>query len=305
MTIELTRKQIYIAVAVVVGSVALLWLAFGPTAIRVETATAVRSQLLDTVDAEGRTRVKNKFTVTAPVSGKLKRITLREGDNVPRNYMITEIDPNPPIPRGPSSEVNGPNPYAAKVYAPAGGKILRIFEKSERFLEVGTPLLEIGDPTNLEIVVDILSTDAVKVRPGLRMLIDDPNSGEPVRAQVRTVEPQAITKVSALGVEEKRVDVVADFIDAKPAYGDNFRLDVRIVVWQGNDVLSVPNGALFRSDEGWQLFMVRGSRAYLQKVTTGHRSRTHTQIVDGLAEGDTVVVHPPNSLADGDRVAVD
>jgi multidrug efflux pump subunit AcrA (membrane-fusion protein) len=304
MAIDVTKKQAYAAAAIIMAAIALLWIIFRPAAVRVETATVTRSEFLDTVDAEARTRVKNKFTVTAPVSGKLKRIGLREGDNIPRNYPLTEIDPNPPIPRSPGIPNPGPNPYAAKVFAPAGGRILRIFEKSERYLEVGTPLLEIGDPTNLEIVADILSTDAVKVRPGLKVLVED-DAGEPVRAQVRTVEPQAVTKVSALGVEEKRVDVVAEFVGVKPSYGDNFRLDVRIVVWQGNDVLNIPNTALFRVDEEWHVFVVELGHAYLRKVRVGHRSYTDTQILDGLTEGDLVIIHPPKSLADGDRVATD
>ena len=162
-----------------------------------------------------------------------------------------------------------------------------------------------GDPTDIEIVVDVLSSDAVRIRPGAQMLIENVESGEPLHARVRMVEPQAITKVSALGVEEKRVDVVADFIDAKPSFGDNFRLDIRIVIWQGKDVLSVPNTALFRSGDDWNLFVVEGGRAHLRKVETGHRSRTDTQIVGGINEGETVVVHPPNTLADGSRVTVE
>ena len=296
------RKRIYIIAAVAVVALILIWMFFLPAAVKVEMAGAARTELLDTVDAEGRTRVRNKFTVTAPVSGKLKRIALKEGDNILRNYPITEVDPNPPIPRSPSSTETPFNPYAAKVFAPASGRVLRIFEKSERFLEVGTPLLEIGDPTDIEIVVDVLSSDAVRIRPGAQMLIENVESGEPLHARVRMVEPQAITKVSALGVEEKRVDVVADFIDAKPSFGDNFRLDVRIVIWQGKDVLSVPNTALFRSGDDWNLFVVEGGRAHLRKVETGHRSRTDTQIVSGINEGETVIVHPPNTLADGSRV---
>jgi HlyD family secretion protein len=179
---------------------------------------------------------------------------------------------------------------------------LRIFEKSERFLEVGTPLLEIGDPSNIEVVVDVLSSDAVRIRPGLKMLIDNPDSAEPLRAQVKVVEPQAVTKVSALGVEEKRVDVIADFIDSKPSFGDNFRVDTHVVVWQGSDVLSIPNSALFRSGDDWMVFVVEGGHAYLRKVATGHRSRTDTEISEGINEGDAVIVHPPNGLADGARV---
>lgn len=137
------------------------------------------------------------------------------------------------------------------------------------------------------------------------MLIENTDSCEPIRAQVRTIEPQAVTKVSALGVEEKRVDVVADFIDQKPAFGDNFRLDVRIVVWQGDNVLSVPNSALFRSGEDWNVFVVEGGRAYLRRVEAGHRSRTDTQITGGLSEGETVILHPPNLLSDRARVSVE
>ena len=301
----MNRNRIYIAGAIAVGAMLFLWLVFRPSAVSVETATVARIELLDTIDAEGRTRVKNKFTVTAPVSGKLKRISLKEGDYILRNAAITEVDPNPPIPRAPTNTGEFPNPYAAKVFAPASGRILRIFEKSERFLEVGTPLLEIGDTSSIEIVVDVLSTDAVRIRPGSRMLIENTASTQSIQAHVRTVEPQAVTKVSALGVEEKRVDVVADFINQKPAFGDNFRLDVRIVVWKGDNVLCVPNSALFRSGEDWSVFVVEGGRAYLRKVETGHRSRTDTQVTGGLDEGESVILHPPNSLTEGARVSVE
>lgn len=301
MQIGTHRNRIFIGVGLV-ASILLLWMIFRPAAVRVEIANAVRSPLMDTIDAEGKTRVKRKFTITAPVSGKLKRIELREGDFIVRNYPITEVDPNPPIQRAPTNPSGLPNPYAAKVFAPSSGRVLRIFEKSERFLEVGTPLLEIGDPSNIEVVVDVLSSDAVRIHPGLKMLIDNPDSADPIRAQVKVVEPQAITKVSALGVEEKRVDVIADFVGTQPTFGDNFRVDAHIVVWQGSDVLSVPNSALFRSGDDWNVFVVEGSRAYLRKVATGHRSRTNTEITEGLNEGDAVIVHPPNGLADGSRV---
>ena len=302
MQIGTNRKRILIGAAIAAVAILLIWMIFRPAAVRVEMAYAVRAPLLDTIDAEGRTRVKRKFTITAPVSGKLKRIELREGDSILRNYPITEVDPNPPLQRAPVNATGLPNPYAAKVFAPASGRVLRIFEKSERFLEVGTPLLEIGDPSSIEVVVDVLSSDAVRIRPGLKMLVDNPDSAEPIRAQVKVVEPQAITKVSALGVEEKRVDVIADFVDAKPSFGDNFRVDAHIVVWQGNDVLSIPNSALFRTGDDWTIFIVQGGRAYLRKVVTGHRSRTDTEITEGINEGEAVIVHPPNGLENGSRV---
>jgi HlyD family secretion protein len=261
--------------------------------------------LSETVDVEGRTRVKRKYTITSPVSGKLKRIELREGDNILQNFLITEVDPNPPIPRAPTVAGEFPNPYAAKVYAPASGTVLRILEKSERFIELGTPLLELGDPTNIEIVADVLSTDAVKIHPGALVLVENVPSEEPVTARVKTVEPQAVTKVSALGVEEKRVDVVADFLGAKPAFGDNFRVDVRIVVWEGDDVLCVPTGALFTLGDEWNVFVVENGRAYRRAVKTLHRSRSETQITDGLTEGEVVVLHPQNTLSDGAWVAAE
>ena len=296
------RNRIYIGAAIGVVVLLALWMYFRPDAVRVETARAVTMQLLDTIDAEGHTRVKNKFTVTAPVSGKLKRIALREGDNVLRNFLLTEVDPYPPIQLAPSN-YNGPNPYAAKVFAPASGTILHIFEKSERFLEVGTPLLEIGDPSIVEVVIDVLSSDAARVRPGARVLvIDEPTSAEPLQARVRIIEPQATTKVSALGVEEKRVDIIADFVDSKPVFGDNYRVDAQIVLWKGEDVLCVPNSALFRSGEEWSLFVVENNRVHLRKVVPGHRSPTYSQILNGIEVDDMVVIHPPNSLVDGDRV---
>lgn len=301
MQIGTNRNRILTGIGIA-ASIILLWLIFRPAAVRVEMAHAVRSQLIDTIDAEGRTRVKRKFTITAPVSGKLKRIELKEGDFIVRNYPITEVDPNPPIQRAPTNATGLPNPYAAKVFAPSSGRVLRIFEKSERFLEVGTPLLEIGDPSNIEVVVDVLSSDAVRIHPGQKMLIDNPDSAEPLRAQVKVVEPQAITKVSALGVEEKRVDVIADFIEAKPSFGDNFRVDAHIVLWQGNDVLSVPNSALFRSGDDWMVFVVDAGRAYRRKVATGHRSRTHTEITEGMSAGEAVILHPQSGLGDGSRV---
>ena len=303
MEIEKNKNRIYIAGALIVAALVLLWMVFRPAAVRVETATVARTELLDTIEAEGRTSVKNKFTITAPVSGKLKRIALKEGDYIFRNFPIAEVDPNPPIPRAPSNTSEYPNLYAAKVFAPAPGRVLRIFEKSERFLEVGTPLVEIGDTSQIEIVIDVLSTDAVRIKPGAQILIEYGDSGEPMHARVRTIEPQAETKVSALGVEEKRVDVIADFVDQKPALGDNFRLDVRIVVWHSDNVLSVPNSALFRSGEDWNVFVVDGGRAYLRNVEVGHRSRTDTQISAGLSEGEIVILHPPNLLGDGSRVS--
>lgn len=303
MDLSLITNRKYMWIVIVVAAAVLLWFVFSPSATSVETALAKRQPLIVTIDAEGKTRVKNKYTVTAPVSGKMNRIVLNEGDNIPRDFVITEIDPNPPMPRPPSELAGRPNPYTAKVYSPAAGRVLSIADKSERYVQAGAPLLEIGDPTNIELVVDVLSTDAVQVHPGSAVLIDRSDSGEPLRARVRVVEPQAVTKVSALGVEEKRVDIVADFIDQKPAFGDNFRVDARIVVWQADDVLTVPNSALFRVGENWNVFVVSGRKAILRAVSIAHRSSSEAEVISGLNEGEKVIIHPPSSVSDGSRVS--
>ena len=149
------KRMIYVGTAVLV-SVLTLWFFLRETPVAVETAVTKRGPMLVTVDGEGKTRVRNKTTVTAPISGKMSRIRLTEGDNIPHDYPIAEIDPNPPIQRATDPNDERPNIYAAKVFAPIAGKVLRIFDKSERFVAAGAPLLEIGDPNDLEIVVDIL-----------------------------------------------------------------------------------------------------------------------------------------------------
>src|SRR5688500_5363198 len=190
----------------------------------------------------------------------MSRIRLREGDLISKEYVITEIDPNPPTPRPPSETENLINPYALKVYAPISGRILRILEKDERILPAGTPIIEIGNPGTAEIVVDVLSIEAAQIRSGASVLIAGKTSAEPVKARVRTVEPQAFTKVSALGVEEQRVNVIADFLTKNTISGDNFRVDVRIIVWQNENILKIPSSALFRDGEKWNVFVVESGK---------------------------------------------
>jgi HlyD family secretion protein len=260
--------------------------------------------MLVTVDAEGKTRVRDKFTVTAPIAGKMSRVRVIEGDNVPHEYLITEIDPNPPLPRIPDETAGRPSPYTAKVYAPASGKVLRVFEKNERMVTAGMPILEIGDPSRIEIVIDILSTQAVNVRPGALILIDAPEKGEQVKARVRLVESQAITKVSALGVEEQRVNVIGDFQSGNAGFGDNFRVDSHIVVWGADDVLTVPASALFRYKDQWSVFVIEGAKARLRNVSVGQQNAEWAQIIAGLQGGESVIMHPPSQLADGHRVEI-
>ena len=292
----------------IMGSVAVLllviiWLVFREPPVTVETGAIRRGEMLVTIDGEGKTRVREKYTVAAPVAGKLSRVRLQAGDLIPKNFVVAEIDPAPPErPPAPSETNNFPNIYAVKIYAPAGGRILRVIEKDERIIGAGTPILEIGNPENLEIVVDVLSSEATQVKPGNEMLIENWGGAEALRARVRTVEPQAFTKISALGVEEQRVNVVADLLDKGIRLGDNYRLDVRIVVWQSGNVLKAPSSAFFREGEEWKVFVVESGEARLRAVEIGHQTAAETEIINGLNEDDHVILHPANQITDGRNV---
>jgi HlyD family secretion protein len=189
-----------------------------------------------------------------------------------------------------------------EVRSPVAGSVLRVYEESERIVAAGTPLLEVGDPRDVEIVVDVLSADAVKIRPGAPVEIEDWGGEQPLEGRVRLVEPSGFTKVSALGVEEQRVNVVADFVDGAGALGDGYRVEARVVVWEAPDVLRVPGSALFRRGEGWHVFVVEGNAARLRAVEVGHRGSFEAELLAGLEPGERVVLHPSDRVRDGVRV---
>jgi len=189
------------------------------------------------------------------------------------------------------------------IRSPVAGRVLRVPEPSERVVAAGTPLVEVGDPSKLEIVADLLSAEAVKVRPGAPILIEGWGGGAALRGRLRVVEPSAFTKVSALGVEEQRVNVVADLLDPPGPIGDRYRVEIRIVVWQGDSVLTVPSSALFRRGDGWGVFLVHGGRARQREVVVGHRTPFDVEILRGVAEGDIVIRHPGDRVAEGVKVA--
>ena len=193
-------------------------------------------------------------------------------------------------------------PGCIELRSPVAGRVLRVPEKSERVVSPGAPLLELGDPQALEIVVDLLSTDAVKVRPGAAMLIEEWGGAEPLRARVRRVEPPGYTKLSALGVEEQRVNVIGDFDGAVDGLGDGYRIEARIVVAEVDDALLVPSSALFRRQDAWYVFAAAGGRAVMRPVTVGRATAQVSEVLDGLAAGDAVVLHPSDQVADGVRI---
>lgn len=191
------------------------------------------------------------------------------------------------------------------VRSPVAGSVLRVLQESEATVAAGTAILEIGDPRDLEIQVDLLSEDAVRVRPGQRVVIDDWGGPAPLRATVRRVEPYGYTKVSALGIEEQRVNVIIDLLDPYETWrrlGHGYRVEPRIVVWESKDALRVPLSALFRQQDKWAVFVERNGRAVLRRVRIDHQNGAQVQIVEGLDVGEQVVLHPNERIADGSRI---
>ncbi len=188
------------------------------------------------------------------------------------------------------------------LHAPVAGRVLRVVEKSERVVQAGTPLVVLGDPGKIEIVTDVLTTDAVNIKPGATAFLEAWGGDRPLRAKVRLVEPAGFTKISALGVEEKRVNVIADFIDPPDGLGDGYRVETRIVTWEGPDVLKIPGSATFRERDGWSVFIVDNGRARRRSLQIGHRNQTEAEILSGISAGEDVILHPSNQLREGIRV---
>jgi HlyD family secretion protein len=390
----LRHKTLIVGALVLAGIIAV---AMWPQTMVVETATVSRGAMQVTIDEDGETRVRNRFVISAPVSGRLLRIELEPGDRVVRGKtVVARIAPGPsPLldartrselsaaveaaraavgqaqaEQGRANEalarartsfarqealakagaISNDELDAARtavktseeaaraaefsvrrtqyelelararlqgqgadtgggrtvnVTAPVDGVILKRLRESETIVPVGDPLLEIGDPSRIEIVADFLSTDAVQIPVGAPVLIEQWGGAQPLKGKVRRVEPSGFMKVSALGVEEQRVFVLIDFTDppeAATALGDAYRVEVRAVVWSGEDVLKVPVGALFRQGEGWAAFVVENGVARVKQVQLGHRNETEGEILGGLSEGESVVMHPPDTLTDGMRV---
>lgn len=433
------------------GAIALLtlfvivWM-FRPTPLQVEMGTVQRGALQVTVDAEGKTRVRDRFTIAAGVDGQLERITLDAGDSVTQGMVVAQIDPLPQtaavrqalaqlaewraqragvktqrpkaaalqqardriavatanqqqaaarvtqaeaalqqaqrervraqdlytngaisrqqqeqaeltertrtqelaaaqkVAQAAASEVaaaqqflmllqqqeSDPD-YLLRVYeariasteaqlaqlqdtarrtamrSPVAGTVLRVLQKSAQFVSEGTPLLEIGDVLKQELVIDVLSSDAVRIKPGDDILVNRGEDTPPIRARVRRIEPAAFTKVSALGVEEQRVNIIGDFVDSPAGFGDGYRVDTNIVVWQNSDVLKVPLSSLFRCGQQWCVFRLKNGsntetvrgRANRQAIEIGHRSNLETEVRRGLRPGDRVILHPTEQLKDG------
>ncbi len=389
------KKKLAIVIAIPVIVVIAIIYGFIPKAVPVDIARVARGPMRVTVDEEGKTRVKDRYVVSAPVSGFLRRITLEEGDRVRRGETVAELEPLRSAVLDPRSRVaaeaavqaaeaslraatenaragqadadlarsslnrtrklfekgyaskdamdraesdarrtaaallsaresvkvakfdlekartalrysaRGDSRTAVEIKAPVDGKVLKIEHKNEGVVDSGGALLDIGDPRRLEVKTEVLSSDAVKIKPGMPVLFERWGGGETLTGVVRTVEPGAFTKVSSLGVEEQRVLVIADFTSPPGMWsslGDGYKVESHFIIWEGKDVLQVPASALFRKGEGWGVFAVKDGRAHERSVDVGHRNGLSAEIISGLSEGTEVIAHPDDAVRDGVRV---
>ena len=245
----------------------------------------VSAQELDTHEAELKVAEESANAATFAVQAAASELQRAEARLIPTNAHA----------RGRVVTVN----------SPADGVVLRRIRESESMVPAGDPLLEIGDAMRLEIVSDLLSTDAVRVKPAARAIIEEWGGDDPLHATVRRIDPSGFTKISALGVEEQRVNVILDFENAAAAcaaLGDAYRVEVRIVVWEGQDIVKVPTSALFRQAQQWAVYRVVGGRALRTPVEVGHQTGQEAEIVTGVSAGDRVIVHPGDALKHGARV---
>jgi len=192
-----------------------------------------------------------------------------------------------------------------EIKSPITGRVLRVFQESAKVVQPGNRLVELGDPQDLEVVIDVLSSDAVKIEPGNRVLLEQWGGEKPLDGRVRLIEPSAFTKISALGVEEQRVNVVVDFKmpqSKQETLGDGFRMEARIVIWEKNDVLKVPTSALFRNDNNWYVFVIEEGKAATRKLQIGQRNGLEAEILEGLSENERIIVHPSDQVTEGVQV---
>jgi len=394
---RILMRRVVIVLALLAAAAGLLWTIM-PRAVLVETAAAIKGQFVATIDEDGKTRIRERFTVAAPLTGRLGRIQLKVGDQVGADDTVATIVPSPaplldPRNRREAEERLGTAEAALErskaaveaakaqseqanndlartrslagvgastaqaleraelaarladrglresefqnhaaehevaqarallarydddnaaadawnVTAPIPGLVLKVAQESETIVQPGTPLVEIGDPHDLEIVVDVLSTDAVEIRPGAEVAIENWGGPMPLSGRVRRIEPAAFTKTSTLGVEEQRVNVLIDILsppDQWSQLGDGYQVDARITVFSKADTTIVPAGALFRRGESWSLYVVETGRAQIRTVEVLRRSGRLAAISSGLAAGERVIVYPSDKVQVGARVDV-
>ena len=393
---QITVGRVVTALAIAGALAASVW-AVMPRPVLVETATVSKGKFVATVDEDGKTRVRERYVVTAPLAGRLTRVRLKAGDSVKADELVATIVPSPAPFLDPRSRQEAEqrlgvteaardrtramierakaqskqakndldrtrsltergastvqaleraetamrvaerdlraaefldhaaehdveqakallakydNPEAAPperwtITAPVAGLVLKVMQESETVLQPGTPILEVGDPRDLEIVVDVLSTDAVEIRPGAEVVIEHWGGPGTLAGRVRRVEPAAFTKVSTLGVEEQRVNVLIDIVSSPQEWaglGDAYQLDTRITVFTRDDATIIPSGALFRVGESWNVYVLSDGRAQRRAVELLRGSGRLAAVTAGIQPGDQVIVYPSDRITDGVRV---
>jgi HlyD family secretion protein len=383
--------------AIVILIIGLLTWGFWPQPVFIEAVEAKRAALTITIEEEGRTRVVDRYVISAPVDGVACRQDLDVGDEVKQGQVLLGITPlesqvldprrraqtraqvaaavsalhaaeqqakvaeaaaklaviehnrlQPLVEKGVVSsdafdksatqvqttaaaqrsadfqvEVARYELQAAKtlleytaasrgepaerlpVVSPVTGRVLKVVRECEGPVRTGDMLLEVGDPTILEVEVDVLSADAVKIKPGMNVLFDRWGGEAPLQGIVRIIEPVGFTKISALGVEEQRVLIISDItspIEQWKRVGDGYRVEARFILWHEDDVLQVPASSLFRYHQGWAVFVVENNQAKRRVVKVGQRNGLVAQILEGISEGESVVNHPSDDVEDGRRV---
>lgn len=389
------RKIVYVLIGVVV--IGLLASSFRASPVAVEVAQVMRGPMQVTIDAEGKTQLKERFLVSASVSGMVNRFSWEAGDSVSEGEVLAEIRAMPSslldartraqatatvasaeaavnaaresvraaelesslaerefkrvsamaksslvseevldvaavketaasiavqtaqqrlaqahedlkAAKAVLIQANGQQPAAdvvVKVRSPVDGTVLKRYRESAGLISVGEPLVEVGDLTALEVVTDVLSAEAVRLSPGMRVVFQRWGGEPTLEGRVRLVEPEGFTKVSTLGVEEQRVWVIADIespIERWQSLGDQYRVESSFVVWEGEEVLQIPANATFRSENGKAVFVLNDGRAEKRGITVGRNNGLIVEVVDGLVEGEAIILHPGRAIEAGSRV---
>jgi len=242
----------------------------------------------------------------AAVESAKSSISLREAELARARAQLISFSETPPLSQLPEGDIDDEFQNFVPITAPISGQVLRVIQESEMTLQAGAPILEIGNVSNdLEIVVELLSTDAVQVKPGARVIIEDWGGGEPLEGIVSRVEPGGFTKFSALGVEEQRVNAIVQFKtprNQRERLGHGYRVETRIVIWEDEDALTVPSASLFRDGAGWAVFAVEGGRARLKPVEVVRNNGTQAAIAAGLSAGEKIILYPGPAIKDGSGV---
>jgi len=391
------RRGIIIAFVGAVTALALIY-GFWPKAVLVETAKAIRGPFRLLIEEEGKTRVKDRFTISAPTAGFMRRVDLKAGDAVKKGDALFILEPlrsqvldprsraeaeaavaaaraavNAAQEREKSAKVD--TDYSADrlvrfkrllasdavakeqvdqieaqakqaqalylaaraatqvarsdlkraesvlaysaarpgtdrqetvaVRSPKSGRVLKLYRESEGAVAMGEPVIDIGDAKDIEVRVELLSADAVKIKPGTPVFFERWGGDAALTGKVRTIEPSGFTKISSLGVEEQRVLVIVDLetpAPNRPQLGDGYRIEASFIVWEGQNVLQIPASALFRVGDQWAVFAVEGKRSHRKIVHIGHRNGLRAEVLSGIKEGAVVIAQPDDAIQDDNRI---